>query len=1050
MKKEDAIRTFVQKNFSLLKERENFDNKTYRASKKMFFGKELKYKYGNPPDKEICNCLVEYLIKTYKISSEAELEEVIAGTTFLKVNNIKVENYVLLIDSITKKYDIGEEIKGLKDIEKHDRLLEQIKKERTKEIDELIEQKKEEYRSLPSVLDHEDFSEPEIVTPQRTSREWWEQLNLRENPFPGPLDGLFLVDKSIYDEIIVETPPIQWALRKLDSISNGNMDIFHRGYLLGGEFGTGKTTFYDFLSLHLTMNHIEPIRIALAENISEAHYVQRFEKDICIEIAKIARKFSVPLTNRIIDFEEARFLMLEIQSKGVIGFFIFIDDLHKNLDTNRVFNFLANLQITKNVLSRDTINAVFVVAGFPSWEERIRKDSALTGFFDAADMLMLPEVSPELAAQAIKKRLQAFSINPEREIGVKEEFLRTIFRRVSSEIGRSNIGFRPYIQAAINHFQQNKFDILSIDFTSLDDSTIVQVRTKLESSDEFKKNIHALIFGTGIKKREVRELTLKILCEIYLRKGVSEDDPLFTSNRFSFQRLSQCQLIQKYDRKGKLVWDLPPYLMELNIDIRNQFNLSIEDYLIPTYSDLRPRAEVQRKREKKLEVFQKYLKEWGRRLDQVISGSLTDALDMYSRHISPYLEEDVNVLKLTEGLPEVEDLKKCVWTLMKAIIKFESPLLLEVPGESNMLGWSLRHRTLEYSQHFITMAENLKKGANEKRDITRLLSFAKEAFDELWMEFDQSLNRFEKTRVRCSEIPRKVLKTLCSEEAHLLSVIKPRQEVFESFSKVVAVLEETVRRYLLVSCTLLFGPYHLRFKHYPESIRRYITKGGVPSAISYESYNEFENLNRGQYRLLFTQVQRSSLFYRQVIEPVIDRWDSLDIETFFRLFGDFNIIAAHSKVSSIEDVRKDMLTFFRLACRFISCVSARLRELVFMKNTILLHNGEISVVFGFQHRLGQETKRILDSMKDPDIPSGFHQFRFPKDQIEKGIDEILEHSDNAFGTVELDLLDIEETSIKCRKRYSEAIPIIAIAAVLDKIRGIPLYGTDICLMRIRD
>src|SRR5262249_18394875 len=118
------------------------------------------------------------------------------------------------------------------------------------------------------------------------------------------------------------------------------------------------------------------------------------------EISRVARKHALPTTSRIIDIDEAMYLMLEIQAKGVKGFFVFLDDLHKNTDRNRVFNFLGQLQITKNNFYREQINVLFMVSGFTGWKDRIKQDSALTGFFDAAENLTLPEVSPEIAAQA--------------------------------------------------------------------------------------------------------------------------------------------------------------------------------------------------------------------------------------------------------------------------------------------------------------------------------------------------------------------------------------------------------------------------------------------------------------------------------------------------------------------------------------------------------------------------------------------------------------------------------------------------------------------------
>jgi hypothetical protein len=325
MNKEEAIRNFVRKNYTLLKDKETFDRKRYKDIKKVYFGKELRFRFGNPRDKEICNCFVEdFLIKTQRISDKETLEQIISETPFLKMNNIKADDYIALIDLTTKKYAIKEEIHGLNEFEKQEQYIEWLKKERVKELDEhakkydeLIEQKKEVYRRLPSILDDADFDEPKELPKEDETKEWWEELNLRENPFPGPMMGFFQIDKSLYDEIIVETPPIQWALAK---IKKEKIDIFHKGFLLGGEFGTGKTTFFDFMAPHLTIIPVEPILIAITDKISVAYYVQNFEKQMCIEIAKIAKSYGLPRTSSIIEFEEAKLLMQKIQERGAKGF----------------------------------------------------------------------------------------------------------------------------------------------------------------------------------------------------------------------------------------------------------------------------------------------------------------------------------------------------------------------------------------------------------------------------------------------------------------------------------------------------------------------------------------------------------------------------------------------------------------------------------------------------------------------------------------------------------------------------------------------------------
>ncbi len=1045
MKKEDAIKNFVRRYYRILYEKESFDRIRYKDLKRVYFGKELQHKFGIPRDKEICNFLVDFLIKAQRISDKETLEKIISESPFLKMSNIRPDDYTALMDLVTKKYAIKEDMQGLKEVERIEKQLEWIKRGSTKKIDDLIQKREEEYRRLPSILDDIDFNEPKELPKEDEIKEWWEELNLRENPFPGPLDGFFLINKSLYDEIIVETQPIQWALTK---IKRGQFDFFHRGFLLGGEFGTGKTTFFDFMAPHLTIKRIEPIRISLSENISEAHYVQKFEKEMCMKIAKIAKIYSLPITSSIIDFEEARLQMLEIQGKGAKGFFVFLDDLHKHKDSNRVFNFLASLQITKNIFSRDGINVVFVVSGFPIWRDKIRQDSALTGFFDAGDELILPEVTPEIAAQAIKKRLQAFSINPEKELTVKEEFLKTIFKIVSSEIGRANIGFRPYIQEAVKKFKEKKFDILSIDFTKVDEDIMKEIRLTLEANDDFKKSISKLVFAGGIKKKEVREMTLKVLCEIYLRRGVREDEEIFDKNMFSFKKLSECGLIQKYDREDELVWKITPLLNELNKNIITQFNLSMEDYLVPIYSAPTLKLKKEKIEQNKVEIFEQDLREWKGKLEPSFEASLKIALKIYSENIFPFTETQSKKLNSLSMTFKIGKIRECIWMMMKSIFGFESPLLLDICGESNILGWTLRHRTLEYTQHFISLEQNLPKGGIERDYITRLISFANDAFGELWAEFKESMNIYQSCYVKCCEIPRKVLRTTYSEYNNIFSITQPREEYFASLNKLVGEIEETIRQYLLVSCTLIFGPYHLRIKYYPENIRKYITKNVPSSSTFYESYNEFENLNRGQYRFLFTQIGKSSEFYRFIIQPIIEKWDLQDIKSFFELFGDLNIIAGHRKIISVEDIKKDVPTFFRLAYRLISSISKRLRDLVILMNTVLFTNGKTFIVFGYQYERERQAIKAAEIDEATDVPGAIYHHEITSALLNDGISKIMENSDNLFGFIELDLLNIEETRIKFNMNYCESIALITYFLANCKIRVVPLYGTNICLLEI--
>ncbi len=157
------------------------------------------------------------------------------------------------------------------DREKLEYVKRQVIKEKTKEIEENarkrekalkdaiaakeaeLARKEEAYRRLPSILDDTEFEEPDQ---EEDSREheiipWWQELNLKGDPFPGPLEGFCGIDKSLYDEIAIQTKPIKWMLEKL---RGGRPDIFHRGHLVSCDLsswvGPAEVVDYQLINLH--------------------------------------------------------------------------------------------------------------------------------------------------------------------------------------------------------------------------------------------------------------------------------------------------------------------------------------------------------------------------------------------------------------------------------------------------------------------------------------------------------------------------------------------------------------------------------------------------------------------------------------------------------------------------------------------------------------------------------------------------------------------------------------------------------------------------------
>ena len=125
----EAIEKFVRHNYGLVRSTSKFEKNIYKDIKKDYFANSLKYRFGIPDDKEICDCLIEILIKNEKLFTEEKLQETISFIPFLKMNNIIVANYVVIMNSVSKKYEVKEETDKLNGIKKFEKELELVSKE---------------------------------------------------------------------------------------------------------------------------------------------------------------------------------------------------------------------------------------------------------------------------------------------------------------------------------------------------------------------------------------------------------------------------------------------------------------------------------------------------------------------------------------------------------------------------------------------------------------------------------------------------------------------------------------------------------------------------------------------------------------------------------------------------------------------------------------------------------------------------------------------------------------------------------------------------------
>jgi hypothetical protein len=279
-----------------------FPEEYYKRIKTEYFSVFLRNKIGKPRDPEIAKAALDHLFKERYFKSKDQLDEILQRKFFSKnifdhkfylqkftmaamkegtdsgpIENQgsreqskdttqeidqKIEEITQVEDKRNETQASDESNKSLSDqqvdIDKIKEKLEEPKEQlkyTTQDITPLIEDKRNETQasdeSNKSLSDQQvDIQElvplKEIGETQRRYEPWWKTLGLSSDPFPT-MAGLGNIKDSLYDSIIVFTE----LYDKYEYyISNYPTELF-KNIVLYGEFGSGKTTLFQYLKILL-------------------------------------------------------------------------------------------------------------------------------------------------------------------------------------------------------------------------------------------------------------------------------------------------------------------------------------------------------------------------------------------------------------------------------------------------------------------------------------------------------------------------------------------------------------------------------------------------------------------------------------------------------------------------------------------------------------------------------------------------------------------------------------------------------------------------------
>lgn len=924
MDKQEAIRLFIKKNSSIFK-RKPFPWQVFKKLKRRFFIDQVKTHV--PKDSEIAGEIVEGMILSLQIKNKDKLDAILSLPFFSnRLHNkqyyyerleLKASQITPLLDVASlEKADVADKVREELKEEVREEFLDE-KKAEVEEWQQKISQKAEEYYSFPSILDREDYPIPD-VSEEKTSTEvyvpWWVKLGLIEDPF-RELEGLPRLSQSLLERIVHKTE----IFIKYEIIAENSPTELFRNTIVMGQFGSGKTTFFDYMNSALSNYGILPVYIQLGGEFEVRELIFDFRKKVSIELRRLYPIFAgenLPFPESLDDEQMIIDMMKKLSYKGAKGFIIFIDDLHKG-DLQKAMRFLSYLQVLTSQMRRGTdLNIGFFIAGDIAWEVEISNSPKFSGSVDKQEII--PPLKMDAALDAINRRLIAYAKNPENPRQLEKAFIERIYKRLEHDM--KDITFRKVMREVLNEFEAGHFDALSADPIDIEKKTLEAIRNQFERNPRVLRQLDKILLSSDINTPGQKRRSLELLIRIYLYHGLPESEIREPDVPF-LQRLDKAGLIVKvFD--NVLTWKISKELYELNRKIIKEHGLSIEDYLIKLFQEQIPQKKVALKPQNEEFVKLEELLAFVNR--DLGMHFLTDAKYLHRK----ILESNEKYLN-NEEKPHIiiENCTKSLAKLTKAYMFYEKMQSIPQGNSLNVLSfWRDFWWSSEAIMQFVRAATS---NIENKRKIPIVLNLYREAFHHILNFFSSELENSKLFRIPLVNLKNDEIKLL-----HECRQFWRENDYKEVADRLVKAVERKIRELLYNVFTVLYGDYENRMKWVDKESRRYIEKNirkdmGMSFPIS---LNEFQNLNRAQYKNLMTGIDGSSVGrrnWRCIFSTIFRRWKERDLYNYLSIFAEINIRISHLKDEPFEPSEQDYVyDFMQKSTRFLMSANKVYRELI--------------------------------------------------------------------------------------------------------------------------
>jgi hypothetical protein len=891
MDRREGIRRFIIDNRKIFFSNP-FPQEVFKKLKRDFFLEHAKI--APPKDSEVASELLEIMVSSSQITEGAQLEKTLAFP-FLRDNVMNKEYFRERINLGRDQSDYSLDVNKIKQAEEVDKVLEKLRAEaerkalenageELRKIQETIREHEERLSELRgvSILDRAEYSFPEsdqLELDEETEKtEWWERLGLKADPFPE-LDQAtaFPLPKEFLDAVTYRTTVFVDYQTKIE---NRGPDVLFQNTIFYGQFGSGKTHLFRYLEQKLILRGYDTIYLAFSFEDDLRSIVNSLRRQLYDKLAqRYLEKSGETVATDPSDIQRAIMDLLGrlVNSHGVKGIIVFLDDLHKG-DLPAALDFINRLQPYTAQLRTVTPNIAFFIAGSLEMERLIQNDPKFSGSLKREEHM--PPITADIACHALNKRFTTYARNPENPVRVERRTIERIFAALRLPT------FRYMIGAVVTTFKKNDFEALTVDPIKIPAATLTAIKALLEENVRFKAQMNILTYGSKTLTAEQRTECLDRLCSVYNMKEFPDTEIRERDGAY-FQALRRAHLIDARPRNGKTSWFVTAPFAAQARSVYDKFGLSPDHYLKKIYGGL---ASHERSKEKNQEIA--LVDQFASRLPR---GALRDLTEVARGLHAKITETKEQYLTLDDAL-EVENLcSKSLASLTRAYQQFEN--LPVVEGESDdarLRFWkeSWFQDAADLTQEYLRLRSN----RTDRVTAIHAIELYNQAFSIVFAFIRKQYDESSRVHIPLVDLKNEEIRTLNESRNNWALGEYPKAALALN-----QLIERKIRVFLFDVFTLLYGTREERTRWIDPQSRQYIEeklKEERQRALTVTA-NEFTLLNRGQYKLMMTSARGNSDMGKQnwlrIFDDIFSPWTEQDLYEYLNSFAESNVGTSHDR-----------------------------------------------------------------------------------------------------------------------------------------------------------